>query len=60
MGCEGFGEGGGVGEGGVGSSFGSEREAAGSTISHGTTSVVKIGLSGARGGLWFGARAGAS
>ena len=56
----GFGEGGGVGEGGVGSSFGSEREAAGSTISHGVASLVRMGLSGARGGLRFGAGDGAS
>ena len=54
----GFGEGGGVGE-GVGSSFGSEREAARSTISHGAASLVRMGLSGARGGLRFGARPGA-
>ena len=43
-----------------GSSFGSKREAGGSTISHRAASLVRMGLSGAREGLRFGARAGAS
>ena len=42
---------------GEGSSFGSQREAGESTISHGAASLVRMGLSGARGGLRFGARA---
>ena len=45
---------------GGGSSFGSEREAGGSTISHGAASLVRMGPNGAWGGLRFGARAGAS
>ena len=45
---------------GGGSSFGSEREAGGSTISHGAASLVRMGRGGARRGLRFGAGAGAS
>ena len=42
-----------------GSSFGFEREASGSTISHGVVSLVRMGRGRARRGLRFGAGAGA-
>ena len=42
-----------------GSSFRSEREAGGSTISVHEGSLVRMGRGGARGRLWFGAGAGA-
>ena len=54
-GCVGLGEGREVSPEGGGSSFGSERKAGGSTISHGAASLVRMGLSGAHGGLRFGA-----
>ena len=44
---------------GGGSSFGSEREAGGSTISVHKGNLVRMGRGGAWGGLRFGARAGA-
>ena len=42
-----------------GSSFGSKREAGGSTISQGVASLVRMGRGGAREGLWFGVGVGA-